>query len=236
MCRLAKGVLNLVLPEDPGVTLTSPPKLAFTKGRKKTNSTKRDKSHWEHMSIAHRKIQKSSGSGSGTGSCNCKNVICDGNCGYRVVADFVFGDKHQWPKDRRRMLYESDHSTNLYVHLVGSEFETPDSLYIIANAFNPCVILIAQLGSTTVLLLYSYLDCQENMRCNRSSGRLLHATREPVRILNPWISAGEKPRHVIICAPRWRYSRKRSPLNDAAYKQAQDWNWVAIKDRKKSRN
>ncbi|KAI5667932.1 hypothetical protein M9H77_17785 [Catharanthus roseus] len=37
-------------------------------------------------------------------------------------------------------------------------FETPDSLYIIANAFNLCVILIAQLGSTTVLPLYSYSD------------------------------------------------------------------------------
>ncbi|KAI5682387.1 hypothetical protein M9H77_03615 [Catharanthus roseus] len=70
MRRLAKGVLNPVSPEDPSVTLTSPPEVAVTKGRKKTDSTKRDKSHWEHVSIAHRKIQKSSGSvsGSGTGS------------------------------------------------------------------------------------------------------------------------------------------------------------------------
>ncbi|KAI5683436.1 hypothetical protein M9H77_04664 [Catharanthus roseus] len=70
MHRLAKGVLNPVLPKDPGATLTSPPEVAVTKWRKKTDSTKRDKSHWEHMSIAHRKLQKSSGSvsGSGTGS------------------------------------------------------------------------------------------------------------------------------------------------------------------------
>ncbi|KAI5657333.1 hypothetical protein M9H77_26126 [Catharanthus roseus] len=34
--------------------------------------------------------------------------------------------------------------------------EAPDSLYVIANAFNLCVILIAQLGSTTVLPWYSY--------------------------------------------------------------------------------
>ncbi|KAI5671967.1 hypothetical protein M9H77_12331 [Catharanthus roseus] len=27
-----------------------------------------------------------------------KNVIGDGNCGYRVVADFVFSDEHQWPE------------------------------------------------------------------------------------------------------------------------------------------
>ncbi|KAI5674030.1 hypothetical protein M9H77_14394 [Catharanthus roseus] len=68
MHRLAKEVLNLVLPEDLGVTLTSPPEVAVTKGRKKTDSTKRDKSHWEHVSIAHRKIQKSSGSVSGSGT------------------------------------------------------------------------------------------------------------------------------------------------------------------------
>ncbi|KAI5677585.1 hypothetical protein M9H77_08535 [Catharanthus roseus] len=43
MRRLAKGVLNPVVPEDPGVTLTSPPEVAVTTGWKKTNSTKRDK-------------------------------------------------------------------------------------------------------------------------------------------------------------------------------------------------
>ncbi|KAI5676588.1 hypothetical protein M9H77_07538 [Catharanthus roseus] len=82
------------------------------------------------------------------------------------------------------MLYKLEHSTNLYVNLVGSEervnelvhrihwlgdgpasyvhwFETPDSLYIIANAFNLCVILIAQLGSTTVLPLYLYSNHPE---------------------------------------------------------------------------
>ncbi|KAI5676099.1 hypothetical protein M9H77_07049 [Catharanthus roseus] len=40
----------------------------ITKGRRKTNTTKMDKSYWEHVSIAHRKIGKSSGSGSSLGS------------------------------------------------------------------------------------------------------------------------------------------------------------------------
>ncbi|KAI5658638.1 hypothetical protein M9H77_27431 [Catharanthus roseus] len=245
MLRLAKGVLSPVLPDDLGVTLTSPPEVAVTKGRKKTNSTKRDKSHWEHVSIAHRKIQKLSGSGSGSGSrsgsgsgsisgsgsrgrgrspralrgrgrgrdrgrsslssvihaspcstfpytntfpafiypfiSNRKNMIGDGNCSYRVVANFVFGDEHQWPEVRRRMLYELEHSANVYLNLVGSAkrvnglvhrirwqdgptlyehwLETLDSLYAIENAFNLCVILIAKLGSTIVLPLYSYSDC-----------------------------------------------------------------------------
>ncbi|KAI5663736.1 hypothetical protein M9H77_23059 [Catharanthus roseus] len=163
--EIARAVRIYDDPENkPSVTLTSPPEVAVNKGRKKTNLTKRDKLHWEHVSITHRKIQKSSGSvsgsGSGTGSgslpgsgsgsgsrgrgrlpraprergrghhrgrsslstmihaspcstfpytnafpsfiypfiSNWKNVIGDGNCGYRVVADFVFGDEHQWPE------------------------------------------------------------------------------------------------------------------------------------------
>ncbi|KAI5677821.1 hypothetical protein M9H77_08771 [Catharanthus roseus] len=66
--RLIKGVIFPVLPEDPCPPLTNPPEIAVTKGRRKTNSTKRDKSHWEYVSIAHRKIGKSSGSGSESGS------------------------------------------------------------------------------------------------------------------------------------------------------------------------
>ncbi|KAI5674184.1 hypothetical protein M9H77_14548 [Catharanthus roseus] len=171
MCRLAKGVLVRFCPKI-----------------QKTNSTKRDKLYWEHVSIAHRKIQKSSGSSSDSGSGsrrrgrlpraprgrgrgrssgrsslsyvidpspystfsyidafpsfvylfiqNWKNLNGGGNYGYRVVADFVFGDEHQW--------YELD---------------TPDCLYVIANAFNLCVVLIVWLGSMTVLPLYLYSDC-----------------------------------------------------------------------------
>ncbi|KAI5666258.1 hypothetical protein M9H77_16111 [Catharanthus roseus] len=159
MHRLAKGVLSLVLPENPSMTLTSSLKVTATKGRRKTNSIKRDKSYWEHVSIAHRKIQKSNGSGLGSGSgsglvsrargrtpaprskgkgfssrrsslssvvdpspcstfpytdafpCfvypfieNWKNMNDDGNCGYRVVADFVFGDEHQWHENNNILL------------------------------------------------------------------------------------------------------------------------------------
>ncbi|KAI5682863.1 hypothetical protein M9H77_04091 [Catharanthus roseus] len=117
MYRLVKGVLSLVLPEDPGMTLTSPLEITATKGRWKTNSTKN---------------RQGSGSGYGSGSgsdsrgrgkpprarrdaspCstfpyieafpsfvhpfieNWKNVNGDGNCGYQVVANFIFGDEHQ---------------------------------------------------------------------------------------------------------------------------------------------
>ncbi|KAI5657274.1 hypothetical protein M9H77_26067 [Catharanthus roseus] len=85
---LRKGYLSSVLPEDPGVTLTSPLEVVVTKGQKKTNSTKRDKSNWEHVSIAYRKIQKSSGSGSCSGSGSSSGS----------GPDFVFSDEHQWPE------------------------------------------------------------------------------------------------------------------------------------------
>ncbi|KAI5654273.1 hypothetical protein M9H77_31460 [Catharanthus roseus] len=43
----------------------------------------------------------------------------------------------------------------LYEHWM----DTPDHLYVIANTFNFCVVLIAWLGSTTVLPLYLNMDC-----------------------------------------------------------------------------
>ncbi|KAI5668052.1 hypothetical protein M9H77_17905 [Catharanthus roseus] len=148
------------------------PKVIATKGQWKTNSTKKNKSYWEHVSLAHRKIQKSSGSGSGSGSGSCgrgrspraprdrgrglsngrsslsstidpspcltfpytnafpgfmypfienkKNVNGDGNYGNRVVADFVSRDEHQWHEVYRRMIFELEHTTNMYPSLFGS--------------------------------------------------------------------------------------------------------------------
>ncbi|KAI5663199.1 hypothetical protein M9H77_22522 [Catharanthus roseus] len=189
MRRLAEGVLNPVLPKDPGITLTSPPE--------------------EHVSIAYQKIQKSSrsgycsgfgsksrlGSGSGSGSSGKERPAraprgrgrgrSRGRSSLSSIVDpslyYVFGDENQWAEIRRRMLYKLEHSMNMYLSLLGSIervyelvyrtqwqngpaplehwLETPDSLYVIANEFNLCVILIAQLGSTTVLPLYSYSDC-----------------------------------------------------------------------------
>ncbi|KAI5667815.1 hypothetical protein M9H77_17668 [Catharanthus roseus] len=92
------------------------------------------------------------------------------------------------------MLYELEHSTNVYLNLVGSAehvnrlvhrirwqdgpasyehwLETPNSLYAIANSFHLCVILITQLCSTTTLPLYSYLDRPGGTLCRISIGFL----------------------------------------------------------------
>ncbi|KAI5667406.1 hypothetical protein M9H77_17259 [Catharanthus roseus] len=221
--RLIKGVIYPMLPDDPCQPLSTPPEAAVTKGRRKTNSTKKDKSHWEYVSIAHRKIGKSigsgsrSGSGSGSGSNpssrgrgrpprsgrgrgrgrssgrsslssvvnldspsvsfpfnnafrrfmygfiqNWKNVVGDGNCEFRVVSNFLFGDENHWVEIRRRMSYDLQHRMNVYLQLFGSVervtelimktnweegsappeywMDTSDHLYVIANTFNLSVL------------------------------------------------------------------------------------------------
>ncbi|KAI5675701.1 hypothetical protein M9H77_06651 [Catharanthus roseus] len=155
MRHLAKGVLNPVLPEDPGSGLGShgrgrPPRAPSTRGRG------RDRGQSSLSAVIHASPCSTFPYTNAFSAfiypfiSNWKNVIGDGNCGYRVVADLVFGDEHQWPE----IHWPVDEPVS-YVHW----FETPDSLYIIANAFNLCVILIVQLGSTTVLPLCSYSDC-----------------------------------------------------------------------------
>ncbi|KAI5648930.1 hypothetical protein M9H77_34935 [Catharanthus roseus] len=228
--RLIKDVIHPVLPDT-----------AVTKGRQKTNSTKRDKSHWEYVSIAHRKIGKSSGSGSGFGSGSgsgsnpspsgrdrpprsgrsrgrgrssgrsslstvvspdsspvpfpfknafpgfmyqfiqkWKNVVGDGNCGFRVVSNFLFGDENHWVEIRRRMSYDLRHRMHVYEQLFGSvervtelivqtnweegsaprkyRMNTSYHLYVIANTFNLCVVFLARSQSSTLLPLVSNMD------------------------------------------------------------------------------
>ncbi|KAI5675575.1 hypothetical protein M9H77_06525 [Catharanthus roseus] len=179
--RLIKGVIHPVLPDIPSQPLLNPLETAVTKERQKTNSTKRDKSHWEYVSMAHRKIRKSSGSGSQSGSGsglgsnpsprgrgrlprsdrsrgrgrtsgrsslsivvspdsppvpfpfknafpgftyqftqNWKNVAGDGNCGFRVVSNFLFGDENHWVEIRRRMIFDLRQHMRVYEQLFGS--------------------------------------------------------------------------------------------------------------------
>ncbi|KAI5663523.1 hypothetical protein M9H77_22846 [Catharanthus roseus] len=40
---------------------------------------------------------------------NWRNVVRDGNCGFRVVSNFLFGDENHWVEIRRRMSYDLMH-------------------------------------------------------------------------------------------------------------------------------
>ncbi|KAI5668789.1 hypothetical protein M9H77_18642 [Catharanthus roseus] len=215
--RLIKGVIHPVLPDDLCQPLLTPPETTITKGRWKMNSTKRDKSHWEYVSISHRKIGKSRGSGSefgsgsGSGSNhsprgrgrpprsvrsrgrgrssgrsslstivspdsptvpfpfknafpgfmyqfiqNWKNVVGDGNCGFRIVSNFLFRDKNHWVEIRRIMSYDLRHRMHRVQRPPEYWMNTPDHLYVIANTFNLCVVFLAR--STTVLPLVSNMN------------------------------------------------------------------------------
>ncbi|KAI5656511.1 hypothetical protein M9H77_25304 [Catharanthus roseus] len=111
---------------------------------------------------------------------NWKNVVGDGNRGFRVVSNFLFGDENHWVEIRRRMSYDLRHHIHVYEQLFGSVervtelimkinseeglappeywMDTPDHVYVIANTFNLCVVFLAWLELTTVLPLVSNMD------------------------------------------------------------------------------
>ncbi|KAI5659727.1 hypothetical protein M9H77_28520 [Catharanthus roseus] len=47
-------------------------------------------------------------------------INTDRESGLMPVADFVFGDEHQWHEVRRRMIFELEHTMNIYLSLFGS--------------------------------------------------------------------------------------------------------------------
>ncbi|KAI5669023.1 hypothetical protein M9H77_18876 [Catharanthus roseus] len=111
---------------------------------------------------------------------NWKNVIGDGNCGFRVVSNFLFKDENHWVEICRRMIYDLRHHMRVYEQLFGSVecvtelimqtnwedgsapreywMNTPDHLYVIANTFNLYVVFLAWSQSTTVLPLLQLVD------------------------------------------------------------------------------
>ncbi|KAI5654904.1 hypothetical protein M9H77_32091 [Catharanthus roseus] len=117
MRRLAKGVLNPVLPEDPmdlflvlALDLGRCPGSGSGsgsrgKGRPPRAPRERGRGHDRGRSnLSAVKHASPCSTFPYTNAfptfiypfiSNWKNVIGDGNCGYRVVADFVFGDEHQ---------------------------------------------------------------------------------------------------------------------------------------------
>ncbi|XP_074265749.1 uncharacterized protein LOC141588193 [Silene latifolia] len=51
------------------------------------------------------------------------NVDSDGNCGYRAVAQDIYGDEHRWPTVRRDMVDELEKNRHIYIKLYGGEME-----------------------------------------------------------------------------------------------------------------
>ncbi|KAI5652239.1 hypothetical protein M9H77_29426 [Catharanthus roseus] len=170
-------------------TVDNPPETAVTKGRRKMNSTKTDKSHWEYVSITHRKLGKSSSSGSGLGSCSGSGSSPSPR-GREHVTELI--RKTNWEEGSAPADYWMDIS---------------DHLYVIANKFNLCVVFLARLGSTTVLPLVSNMDGNagtifigfieeqehfiHSLGWHRGSYRYVKATGNIPGILYPQVTAGE---------------------------------------------
>ncbi|XP_074300785.1 uncharacterized protein LOC141632105 [Silene latifolia] len=51
------------------------------------------------------------------------DVDGDGNCGYRAVAQEIYGDEHRWPTVRRDMVDELEKNRHIYIRLYGGEME-----------------------------------------------------------------------------------------------------------------
>ncbi|KAI5656507.1 hypothetical protein M9H77_25300 [Catharanthus roseus] len=112
----------------------SPLEIAVTKGRRKANSTKRDKSYWEHVSIAHRKIGKSSGLGSGSGSGSSSGPS---------------------PSSRRRGCNSGRRNLSSTINSDAPSTPFPFSDNVVGD----------DNWSTTVLPLYSNVDCTAETLC-----------------------------------------------------------------------
>ncbi|KAI5656527.1 hypothetical protein M9H77_25320 [Catharanthus roseus] len=97
---------------------------------------------------------------------------CDDNCGFRVVANFLFGDENHWSEVRRQMTFDLQLHLNVIQRTQWFDgpapqehwLEIPDQLYVIANTFNFCVVLIA----TTVTGWMSIASFECAMRISSS--------------------------------------------------------------------
>ncbi|KAI5648511.1 hypothetical protein M9H77_34516 [Catharanthus roseus] len=198
MLRLAKEVLNPVLPEDPRVTLPSPPKVAVTKGQKKTDSTKRDKSHWEHVSIAHQKIQN-------------RVVQVLGLVAVQVQVLILVLVEEVGRLVAVGVGTENVAVTNWEEGSAPPEYwmDTLDHLYVITNTFNLCVVFLARLESTIVLPLVSNMDGHTGTIFIGLIEELQHFIQLqlvdgcPLPLLQPYVAWRELPGHYS----HWEYFR-----------------------------
>ncbi|KAI5669327.1 hypothetical protein M9H77_19180 [Catharanthus roseus] len=178
--RLIKGVIHRVLPDDPSQPLSNSPETAVTKGRRKTNSTKRDKSHWEYVQGLILALVEEVGHLVAVGIGAEDVAVVDRVYQPLVVSNFLFGDENHWVEIRRRIIFDLRHHMQVYEQLFRSVervkelimqtnwedgsapreywMNTPDHLYVIANTFNLCVVFLVRSQSTTVLPLVSNMD------------------------------------------------------------------------------
>ncbi|KAI5683481.1 hypothetical protein M9H77_04709 [Catharanthus roseus] len=167
--RLIKGVIHPVLPDDHCQPLSTPRETAVRKEQRKTNCTKRDKSHYgsgSNPSPRGRDRPPRSGKSRGRGRSNGRSSLSTVVSPNSPPVPFPFknaflGDENHWVEKRRRMSYDLRHRMHVYEQLFSSVervtglimqtnweegsappeywMNTSDHLYVIANTFNICV-------------------------------------------------------------------------------------------------
>ncbi|XP_074304667.1 uncharacterized protein LOC141639437 [Silene latifolia] len=124
-------------------------KVKKTRGRPKKTSVSREPSHWEHIEKrfpnSKRRKKNPQVTRPTAAATNVSkdipdlniphymsspqwiidwvNVDSDGNCGYRAVAQEIYGDEHRWPTVRRDMVDELEKNRHIYIRLYGGEME-----------------------------------------------------------------------------------------------------------------
>ncbi|XP_021739432.1 uncharacterized protein LOC110705806 [Chenopodium quinoa] len=114
--------------EEPHINLN-------TRGRPRKNDTRRDRSYFEHVNRQHtQRGGDPEPDPSDISQCrylkllpgpmlpyisSWKDVIGDGNCGFRCVADFFFGDQNQWFDARETIANEIAGHPDLYEWIYG---------------------------------------------------------------------------------------------------------------------
>ncbi|XP_021732070.1 uncharacterized protein LOC110698861 [Chenopodium quinoa] len=81
------------------------------RGRQRNNDTRRDRSYFEHVN------RRNSHSGQQQGG--WKDVVGDGNCGFRCVAEFFFDDQGRWYDARETIANEVLGYPSLYERIYG---------------------------------------------------------------------------------------------------------------------
>ncbi|XP_012858121.1 PREDICTED: uncharacterized protein LOC105977367 [Erythranthe guttata] len=110
------------------------------------------------------------------------NVMADGNCGYRCVAQAVYGDQERWPQVRGELLIELYEHASVYTAMFGStgyvevirkcdwtSGPCPQAYWMdmnemglaIATRYSALVVLLTQVGSMTYLPMFGsgHLSC-----------------------------------------------------------------------------
>ncbi|XP_012841587.1 PREDICTED: uncharacterized protein LOC105961870 [Erythranthe guttata] len=151
------------------------------------------------------------------------NVMADGNCGYRCVAQAVYGDQERWPQVRGELLIELYEHASVYTAMFGStgyvevirkcdwtSGPCPQAYWMdmnemglaIATRYSALVVLLTQVGSMTYLPMFGsgHLSCMIVVTLHNNHFMFVHlVANSPLPPIHPaWVHHRAKNlRHLL---------------------------------------